>query len=82
MGMERLSTTNPWYPFVSVDSERLGGEPVFRDTRVPIRVLFEYLEGGDSIEQFIDDFEGVTREQIAAVLRLAGTTVDRGIKAA
>jgi len=80
--VEQINSTNPWFPFVSVNAERLGGEPVFRDTRVPVRVLFEYLEGGLSIEQFLDDFEGVPREKLAAVLRLAGKTVDSGIKAA
>ena len=80
--MERLSATSPWFPFVSVDADRLGGEPVFRNTRVPVRVLFEYLESGETIGQFLDDFEGVTREQVAGVLRLAGKTVDSGIKAA
>ena len=80
--MEQLKDTSPWFPFVSVDPERLGGEPVFRDTRVPVRVLFEYLEGGQTIVQFLEDFEGVTREQVAAVLRLAGKTVDSGIKVA
>src|SRR5262249_31634659 len=73
--MERLSPKSPWFPFVSVDSRRLGGEPVFRNTRVPIRVLFEYLEGRYTLEEFLDDFPGVTRKQIEAVLRLAGETV-------
>ncbi|HVU62865.1 MAG TPA: DUF433 domain-containing protein [Phycisphaerales bacterium] len=80
--MERLSRKSPWYPFVSVDTERLGGEPVFRNTRVPIRVLFEYLEGGHSLDEFMDDFQGVTRRQIAAVLRLSAQTVEGRIKAA
>jgi len=80
--MEQLNPTNPWFEFVSVDPERLGGEPVFRDTRVPVRVLFEYLGGGYTVEQFLDDFEGVTREQVGGVLRLAGQTIDNGIKAA
>lgn len=80
--MERLSRKSPWYPFVSMDTERLGGEPVFRNTRVPIRVLFEYLEGGHSLDEFMDDFEGVTRRQIAAVLRMAAQTVEHRIRAA
>lgn len=80
--MERLTSTSPWFPYVSVDTEKLGGDPVFRGSRVPVRVLFEYLEGGESIDQFLDDFPGVTREQIAGVLRLAAQSVDTGIKAA
>jgi uncharacterized protein (DUF433 family) len=80
--MERLPSTSPWHPYVSVDPDRLGGEPVFRGTRVPVRTLFDYLEGGETVEQFMDDFPGVTREQIAGVLRLAGQAADTGIKAA
>lgn len=67
---------------VSVDPERLSGQPVFRDASVPLRLLFEHLERKHSVDQFIDDFEGVSREQIAAVVRLAGQSVDDGIRAA
>jgi len=80
--VEKLERANPWFFFVSIDPERLGGEPVFRDTRVPVRVLFEYLEGGLSIDQFLEDFEGVTRAQVVAVLGLARKTVENEIQAA
>lgn len=55
--------------FVSVDPEVLGGIPVFKGTRVPIRSLFEHLEAGDTIEEFLDGFPSVSREQAAAVLK-------------
>jgi len=55
---------------------------VFRDASVPVRLLFEHLERKHSVDLFIDDFEGVSREQIAAVVRLAGQSVDDGIRAA
>ena len=45
-----------------------GGTPVFRGTRVPVKALIEYLEGGDSIDTFLDDFPSVTRGQVLAVL--------------
>ncbi len=50
--------------------EKLGGTPVFRGTRVPIKNLFDYLEGGDSLEVFLSDFPTVTREQAVGVLEL------------
>lgn len=71
-----------WAEFVWADPDRLGGEVCFRDTRVPVRVLFEYVEGGYTLDQFLDDFEGVTREQVTAVLKLAARSVDPGVKAA
>ena len=47
----------------------LGGTPVFKGTRVPIRTLIDYLEAGDSLEDFLADFPTVTRQQAVAVLR-------------
>lgn len=46
---------------INIDSEILGGTPVFFGTRVPIKHLFDYLESGDAIETFLEDFEGVAR---------------------
>lgn len=54
------------------DPARLGGVPVFRGTRVPVRSLFDHLHAGDSLETFLDDFPGVTREQAQGVIDLAG----------
>jgi uncharacterized protein (DUF433 family) len=54
------------------DREILGGTPVFVGTRVPVQALLDYLEGGDTIEDFLDDFPGVTREQVIAFLEEAG----------
>jgi len=50
------------------DPEVLGGTPVFRGTRVPVRTLIEYLEGGQNVDEFVDDFPSVRREQVIAVL--------------
>jgi uncharacterized protein (DUF433 family) len=52
----------------SQDPEILGGELVFDGTRVPVRSLFDHLEGGDSIEDFLEGFPSVHREQVLAVL--------------
>jgi uncharacterized protein (DUF433 family) len=51
--------------------EILGGLPVFRGTRVPVRVLLDYLGAGDSLDTFLDDFPSVRREQALALLALS-----------
>ena len=55
-------------PAVERDPEKVSGAWVFRDTRVPVVALFENLEGGASIAEFLAWFPGVTREQVEAVL--------------
>ncbi|MBK6724091.1 MAG: DUF433 domain-containing protein [Acidobacteria bacterium] len=56
---------------IEVNPEKLSGVPVFAGTRVPIQNLFDYLEGGDTLEDFLDGFPPVTREQAIDVLELA-----------
>ena len=56
---------------VLVDPEILGGTPVFRGTRVPVKNLLDYLAAGDTLDQFLDDFPTVKREQAVAALELA-----------
>ncbi len=51
--------------------EILGGTPVFRGTRVPVQALFDYLEGGETIEDFLDGFPTVSRESAVAALEEA-----------
>ena len=58
-------------PLITTSPERLSGTPVFAGTRVPVRTLIDYLEGGDSLEAFLDDFPSVSREHAVAVLELA-----------
>lgn len=53
------------------DPDILGGTPVFVGTRVPIRTLLDYLEAGDSLNDFLEDFPSVTREQAVSALQLA-----------
>jgi uncharacterized protein (DUF433 family) len=53
------------------DPEILGGTPVFVGTRVPVKNLFDYLEAGDSLDEFLRSFPSVTREQAVAALELA-----------
>ena len=54
---------------VRVDPEILGGTPVFPGTRVPVVSLFDHLRGGIPLDEFLEDFPSVTREQAVAVLR-------------
>ncbi len=56
---------------INIDREILGGVPVFKGTRVPIETLFVHLEKGISLDEFLDDFPTVSREQAVAVLELA-----------
>ncbi len=58
------------HSLIESDAEKLGGTPVFRGTRVPIKNMFDYLEAGDSLEVFLDDFPTVSRETAVAVLEL------------
>lgn len=56
---------------IHIDPEILGGTPVFNGTRVPIKNLFDYLETGETIETFLQDFDSVSREQVLKVLELS-----------
>ncbi len=56
---------------VSIDTERLGGTPCFVGTRVPIKYLWEYLIKGKTLDAFLDDFEGVPRDEAIGALQQA-----------
>ena len=58
-------------PIVSCSPEVMGGTPVFYGTRVPVRTLLDYIEGGDTIDDFLEGFPSVTREQVIAFLEEA-----------
>jgi uncharacterized protein (DUF433 family) len=62
-------------PIVSRDPEVMGGAAVFRGTRVPLQTLLDYLEAGESIDDFLQGFPSVTREQVIAFLEEAKTRV-------
>lgn len=53
------------------DPNILGGEPVFRGTRVPFKVLMEYLEGGDTLDQFLEQYPSVSRQLAIAAIEEA-----------
>ena len=56
---------------ITIDPEILGGQPVFKETRVPVETLFDHLEAGVSLEEFLEDFPTVTKEQAIATLEIA-----------
>lgn len=55
---------------ISIDSEVLSGQPVFKGTRVPIETLFDHLEAGVTLEEFLADFPTVSKEQAVALLEV------------
>lgn len=62
---------HPLFGIIWLNRQRMSGAPCFAGTRVPVQSLFDYLEAGDSLEAFLEDFLGVTREQAIAVLELS-----------
>ena len=56
---------------VTRSPEIMGGTPVFGGTRVPVQTLFEYLEAGDTVDDFLEGFPSVTRQQVLALLETA-----------
>ena len=53
---------------ITVDPDILGGTPVFKDTRVPVKTLFDYLEGNYTLEEFLECFPSVTRDMACEML--------------
>jgi uncharacterized protein (DUF433 family) len=60
---------------ITVSPDRLSGTPVFAGTRVPVQTLIDYLEAGDPLEAFLDDFPSVSRQHAVAVLELANSVL-------
>lgn len=69
-------------PLITTSPDRLGGTPVFAGTRVPVQTLVDYLEAGDSLDEFLADFPSVSREHAVAVLELAKSALlDKAVAA-
>jgi uncharacterized protein (DUF433 family) len=58
-------------PLITSSPDRLGGTPVFAGTRVPVQTLIDYLEGGNPLAEFLEDFPSVSHDQAVGVLELA-----------
>ena len=62
---------------INIDSEILGGTPVFLGTRVPVKNLFDYLEEGETMKEFLEDFPSVKKEQVIKLLEISRGLVER-----
>lgn len=60
---------------INIDPEILGGQPVFTGTRVPVESLFDHLESGITLNEFLDDFPTVSRGQAVAILDIANKLI-------
>ena len=69
-------------PLITTSPDRLSGTPVFAGTRVPVQTLVDYLEAGDSLDEFLSDFPSVSRDHAIAVLELAKSALLAGAVAA
>jgi uncharacterized protein (DUF433 family) len=67
--MSKVVLPQPLHELTWVDPDRVSGALCFRDTRVPVALLFEYLAAGDSLEEFLQGFPTVRREQAVGVLQ-------------
>ncbi len=65
---------------VHSDPEILSGTPVFVGSRVPVQSLFDYLEGGETLDEFLRQFPSVRREQALAALKMAGESLLTGAR--
>ncbi len=63
------------YGQISIDPDVMSGAPVFAGTRVPVQTIFDYIEGGDDLETFLEDFPSVTKEAAVKVLEMAKTSL-------
>ena len=63
------------YGAINIDTETMGGTPVFTGTRVPIQALFDYIETGETLDEFIENFPSVKKEFAIQVLKMAGKTI-------
>jgi uncharacterized protein (DUF433 family) len=68
---DKIQPGNRLFGVVWINPQRVSGAPCFFGTRVPVQTLFDCLAAGETLDQFLEDFEGVDREQAAAVLDLA-----------
>ena len=64
---------------ITIDPETMGGQPVFKGTRVPVDSLFEQLEDGVSLDEFLDEYDTVSGDQAIAVMEIAIQLLSKNI---
>ena len=69
---DKIQPEHPLFGLIWINPKRVSGAPCFFGTRVPIKNLFDSVAAGETVDEFLEGFEGVTREQALAVLELAG----------
>lgn len=72
-----MNTVEQFRQVIVVDPEIMSGTPVFAGTRVPVQTLFDYLEAGDDLAEFLEDFPSVSRPQALRVLELSKNSLLR-----
>jgi uncharacterized protein (DUF433 family) len=80
MGRELIPSDSPLAPYISVNIDRMHGEPCFKGTRVPVQSLFDHLRCGDPLVDFLAGFPDVSREQAVAVIDLAALGLLEGLR--
>jgi uncharacterized protein (DUF433 family) len=63
------------YGAINIDPETMGGTPVFTGTRVPVKSLFDYIETGETLDEFLENFPSVKKELAIQVLEMARKTI-------
>jgi len=63
------------YGAINIDPETMGGTPVFTGTRVPVQTLFDYIVGGDDLNEFLDDYPTISKDAVIQVLEMAKKTL-------
>ena len=69
---DKIQPGHPLFGIVWINPRRVSGAPCFYGTRVPLKNLFDSIAAGETLDEFLDGFEGVSREQALAILSLAG----------
>jgi uncharacterized protein (DUF433 family) len=77
---DKIQPGHPLFGLIWINPARVSGTPCFYGTRVPIKNLFDSLAAGETLDEFLDGFEGVNREQAIAVLDLAGGDLLRDLE--
>jgi uncharacterized protein (DUF433 family) len=72
--MKNAADTLP-HPLITISPDWLGGEPCFTGRRVAVKTLFDYLKAGQTLEEFLEDFPGVSRAHAVAVIEAANKAV-------
>src|SRR5690242_11472977 len=79
---DKIQPGHPLFGIVWINPRRVSGAPCFYGTRVPLKNLFDSIAAGETLDEFLDGFEGVSREQALAVIELAGVHLLQYLKGA